>query len=44
MKSGYIAKDAKPCMIIVTGENAPEQVKYAASELRYYLSQFRDCR
>jgi hypothetical protein len=38
MKSGYIAKDAKPCMIIVTGENAPEQVKYAASELRYYLS------
>ena len=29
MKSGYIAKDAKPCMIIVTGKTL-EQVKYAS--------------
>ncbi|HBN82707.1 MAG TPA: hypothetical protein DDZ89_02585, partial [Clostridiales bacterium] len=32
-----IAKDGKPCMSILVEIDAPEQVKYAASELRYYL-------
>lgn len=37
MDRNYIAKDSKPCMTIVVVDNAPDQVQYAASELRYYL-------
>lgn len=32
-----IARDGKPCMTIKAAQNAPEQVHYAANELRYYL-------
>lgn len=32
-----ISKNSAPCMVIALAENATQQEKYAASELRYYL-------